>query len=114
MYGHTGDLPAGAYGHNVEVVGYCDMDDRPAFKMAIREVGECWYLYTGHFWEPGWSVVDVTDAAAPAVVNFIPGPPGTWTMQVDLHGDTMITALEKIFPNFGGDPDAPYEDGVYV
>lgn len=35
-------------------------------------------------------------------------------MQVDLHGDTMITALEKIFPNFGGDPDAPYEDGVYV
>ncbi|MER6093543.1 LVIVD repeat-containing protein [Streptomyces bluensis] len=107
-------LPGGGYAWNVEAVGYCDMDDRPAFKMAIREVAGRWYLYTGHFWDSGWSVVDVTDPARPEVAAFVPGPADTWTLQVDLSGATMVTALEQIFPNFGGDPDAEFEDGVLI
>ncbi|MFC4012472.1 LVIVD repeat-containing protein [Nonomuraea purpurea] len=106
--------PRGQYTRNVEVVGYTDMDHRPAFKLAIRRVGARWYLYTGHFWDSGWSVVDVTDPRRPEVVAFVPGPKDTWTLQVDLHGDIMVTALEKIFPNFGGDPDAAFEEGLYV
>jgi hypothetical protein len=107
-------LPPGSYARNVEVIGYTDMQDRPAFKMAIREVAGRWYLYTGHFWHSGWSIVDVTDPTAPSVVKFLPGPPNTWTLQVDLHGDTMVTALEKIFANFGGRPDASFEEGVLI
>ncbi|WP_344953713.1 hypothetical protein, partial [Actinomadura miaoliensis] len=110
----TARPPRGAYAHNVEAVGYSDLDHRPAFKMAIREVEGRWYLYTGHFWHSGWSVVDVTDPRRPEVVAFVPGPAGTWTLQVDLHGDTMVTALEKVFPNFGGDPSADFEDGLYI
>jgi hypothetical protein len=100
--------------HNVEAVGYCDLDDRPAFKMAIREHRGRWYLYTGHFWHSGWSIVDVTDPARPEVVNFLPGPSDTWTLQVDLHGDTMVTALEKPFENFGGRAGVPFENGFYI
>ncbi|WP_188196062.1 LVIVD repeat-containing protein [Nonomuraea sp. SYSU D8015] len=106
--------PRGQYARDVEVVGYTDMDHRPAFKLAIRQVNGRWYLYTGHFWHSGWSVVDVTDPRRPEVVAFVPGPEDTWTLQVDLHGDIMVTALEQIFPNFGGDPDAPFEEGIYI
>lgn len=106
--------PPGAYAKNVEAVGYCDMQGRPAFKMAIREVAGRWHLYTGHFWHSGWSIVDVTDPANPAVAKFIPGPANTWTLQMELHGDIMVTALEKMFANFGGDPGKPFEEGVLI
>jgi hypothetical protein len=107
--------PPGAYARNVEAVGYSDLDHRPAFKMAIREVRGRWYLYTGHFWNSGWSVVDVTDPRRPQVANFIPGEAdNTWTLQVDLSGDTMVTALEKPFASFGGRPDAPFQEGVLI
>ncbi|MGW4801044.1 LVIVD repeat-containing protein, partial [Nonomuraea sp. NPDC004297] len=106
--------PRGQYARNVEVVGYTDMDHRPAFKMAIRQRAGRWYLYTGHFWDSGWSVVDVTDPRRPEVAAFVPGPADTWTLQVDLHGDLMVTALEQIFPNFGGDPEADFEEGLYL
>ncbi len=59
--------------------------------MAIREVQGRWYLYTGHFWDSGWSVVDVTDPTAPEVLTFVAGPANTATLQVDLAGDTMVT-----------------------
>ncbi len=82
--------------------------------MSIREHRGNWYLYTGHFWHSGWSIVDVTDPARPNIVNFISGPNNSWTLQVDLHGDTMVTALEKVFANFGGDPAAPFEEGILI
>jgi hypothetical protein len=81
--------------HNVRAVGYSDLDGRPAFNMAIRERHGRWYLYTGHFWHAGWSIIDVTDPSAPHVVRFIPGPAHTWTLQMELSGTMMITALEQ-------------------
>ena len=56
-----------AYCKNVEVVGYCDMDGRPAFKMCVREAGDHWYLYTGHFWHHWWSIIDISDPRNPHV-----------------------------------------------
>ena len=67
-------------------IGYSDLDGRGgAFKMAIKRVGDRWYLYMGHLWNRGWSIVDVTDPAKPKVAKFIPGPDNTWTIQMDLH-----------------------------
>ena len=96
------ELPPGAVANNVQAVGYSDLNGRPAFKMSIREHEGRWYLYTGHFWDSGWSIIDVTDPSAPHVVKFIPGPNNTFTLQMVLSDNIMITALEKIFPNFGG------------
>ncbi|MDF0498243.1 LVIVD repeat-containing protein [Bradyrhizobium yuanmingense] len=108
-------LPNGAYAHNVDIVGYSDLEHRPAFKMAIREVAGRWYLYAGHFWHRGWSIIDVTDPSRPHVAKFVEYPgANTWTLQVDLSGDTMITALEKPFANFGGNPNAPFGEGVLI
>ncbi|ADB31134.1 conserved hypothetical protein [Kribbella flavida DSM 17836] len=110
----TVDRPYGGYAHNVEVVGYSDLDGRPGFKMAVRQRRGRWYLYLGHFWHSGWTVLDVTRPSRPEVAAFVPGPENTWTLQVDLHDDLMVTALEQVFPNFGGDPAEPFTDGVYL
>jgi hypothetical protein len=107
-------LPAGSVARNVQAVGYGDLDGRPAFKISIREHNERWYLYAGHFWHPGWSVVDVTDPEAPRVVKFVPGPENTFTGQVDLSGNTMITGLEKILPAFTRNRNPSFDEGVLI
>lgn len=108
------EFPPGAVANKVQPVGYSDLDGRPAFKMSIREYEGHWYLYTGHFWHSGWSIVDVTDPSSPYVVKFISGPENTFTLQMELSDNIMITALEKIFPNFGGSPDKPFDEGVLI
>lgn len=107
-------IPTGAYAQNFEAVGYSELAGRPAFKISVREVGGKWYLYLGHFWDPGWTIVDVTNPSDPKVVRFIPGPDNTWTLQVDIAGDTMITALERKPPVWGGDPKRPHDEGVLI
>lgn len=106
-------IPEGYQPRGVIPVGYSDMGGRPAFKMSIKEHEGRWYLFTGHFWDSGWSVVDVTNPSSPELVKFIPGPPNTWTLQMELHDNIMVTSLERIFPNFGGNTD-PYTAGVYL
>lgn len=108
------ELPPEFVANNVQAVGYSDLNGKPAFKMSIREHNGHWYLYTGHFWDSGWSIVDVTDPTAPNVVKFISGPNNTFTLQMGLSGNIMITALEKIFPNFGGNPEKPFDEGVLI
>jgi hypothetical protein len=112
--GKAQGIPAGYSAKGIVPVGYTDMNGRPAFKLSVKEHKGRWYLFTGHFWHSGWSVVDVTDTSKPKVVKFIEGPPNTWTLQMELHGDMMITSLEKIFPNFGGDTTKPFSEGVYI
>jgi hypothetical protein len=106
--------PGGWLADGLTPVGYCDLDGRPGFKMSIRQADGRWYLYLGHFWHSGWSVVDVTDPSAAVVAAFVEGPANTATLQVDLAGTVMVTALEKILPGFGGDPDAPFGEGVVI
>ena len=107
-------IPSGGVGQNVSVVGYSNLDDRPGFKMSIVESNGRWYLYMGHLWHFGWSIVDVTDPSSPKVVKFIPGPSNTWTIQMEISGNTMITALEQIAEGWGGDPAKPYDEGVLI
>jgi hypothetical protein len=106
--------PGQSWSHRVRVVGYHDLDGRPAFKLAMQEVGGRFYLYMGHLWHRGWSVLDVTDPAAPKLVRFIEGPANTWTIQIQVAAGRMITSLERIAPGWGGDADAPGEEGVLI
>jgi hypothetical protein len=107
-------LPDGWQAHRVRPVAYHDLDGRPGFKITITEADGRWYLYLGHFWHSGWSILDVTDPARPELLDFVPGPANTATLQVDLHDRLLITALEKIMPGFGGDPAGPFDEGVLL
>ncbi|PYM15339.1 MAG: hypothetical protein DMD81_15330 [Candidatus Rokuibacteriota bacterium] len=108
------NAPGPAWSDRVAVVGYSDLDGRPGFKLAMQEVGGRFYLYLGHLWHRGWSIVDVTDPSAPKLLRFIEGLANTWTIQVQVADGTMITALERIAPNWGGDSQAPFENGVLI
>lgn len=106
-------IPAGWLASNMQPIGYSGMDGRGgAFKMAIKKVNGRWYLYTAHLWHRGWSIVDVTDPADPKYVKFLPAPDNTWTTQVDLHDNLMVTALSDIYVPWGGDPTKPFAEGI--
>src|SRR3982074_1293321 len=63
-------IPTGWKASNTEPIGYSDLDGRGgAFKMAIRHIGDRWYLYTGHLWSPGGRIDDVTDTPKPQRCN---------------------------------------------
>lgn len=109
------NLPPGpSFRHRVEVIGYNDLDGRPAFKMGMQAVGGRWYLYLGHLWHRGWSIIDVTEPRAPRLVRFLEGPANTWTIQVQVADGVMVTALERIGPGWGDDPGRPFDEGVLI
>jgi len=111
----------GFLSRKMEMIAYHDLDERPGFKLAIQEVGGRWYLYLGHFWHRGWSIMDITDPSTPELLRFIPGPPNTWTLQVQVADGKMITALEKIGDGiegrthiWGDEPDNPFQEGILI
>ena len=102
------------YAKNIELVGYHDLEGKPALKIAMQVVNDRWYLYLGHFWIKGWSIVDVTNPARPEYLKFIPGPPNTSSAQIQVADGIMITALSKGSEGFGTDPGGPFEEGIYI
>jgi len=109
--------PGQFWSRNVEPVAYMDLGGKPGFKMALHKAGGRWFFYVAHLWEPGWSIVDVTDAAHPRFVRFMPGPANTWTLQIQIAEGRMITALEKIPAGWDSGADTagkPYEEGFYI
>ncbi len=108
-------FPLGQYwSRNVEPEAYIDLGNRPGFKMALHKAGERWFFYVAHLWQPGWSVVDVSDPRQPRYVRFIEGPANTWTLQVQIAEGRMITALEKIPEGWGGEPGEPNDEGFLI
>ncbi len=100
---------------NMRLVGYHDLENRPAFKLALQVVDGRWYLYTSQFWCSGWSVLDVTDPARPELLKCIEGPENTWTLQIQVADGRMITSLEKIHSEeWGHDPTRSFGEGIYV
>jgi hypothetical protein len=92
-------LPAGWQAQNLELVGFTGLQNRPgAFKLAVHHVNGRWYLYAGHSFDQGWSIVDVTNPASPRYVRYIEYKTPTkevLTAQVTLHDTLMITAIDK-------------------
>lgn len=110
------DRPEVLEAHNVSLVGYHDLDGRPGLKLALYGDGDRRLMYVGSVFHHGWSVVDVTDPADPRLLNFIPGPTNTWTLQVQVADDLLIVGLEHPAPSWlrPGHDDTPPEDGVLI
>jgi hypothetical protein len=93
-------IPKGWQASGLEVVGFTGLEGRAgAFKLAVKHARNGhWYLYAGHSFHQGWSIIDVTDPKKPRYVKFIPYQTPTkevLTAQVTLHDDIMITAIDK-------------------
>jgi hypothetical protein len=80
----------------------------------MQEKNGRWYLYVANLWHRGWSVLDVTEPTAPELCAFIPGPENTWTIQIQVADGTMITALERIAPGWGGTEGKPFSEGFLI
>jgi hypothetical protein len=122
-------IPKGGQGEHVKVIGFSGLDGRyGAFKIAIKHTAnDKWYLYTGHSFNQGWSIVDVTDPAKPRFVKFIPfktDDKGIITSQVTLHDNLMITSLNSFTPEKNplpavllwdiSDPENPKQVGSWM
>jgi len=86
----------GAQFKSIEVIGYCDFPGKGGgIEVAGQRVGNRYYLYHGHFFAGGVSVIDVTDPANPEIVNFIPSPnKDTWHIKVRVADNIMILPCE--------------------
>ena len=93
-------FPKGAQAENIKQVGFSSLGGKfGGFKIAIKHTAnDKWYLYTGHSFNQGWSIVDVTDPANPRYVKFIPyvtDDKSIITSQVTLHDNLMLTSLNS-------------------
>src|SRR5262249_20690941 len=80
-----------------------------------QEAGGRFFLYVAGFWHSGWSILEVTDPEHPQLLRWLPGPPGTMTIQVQVADGIMITALEHPPPGLTlGDPHAQPQDRLFV
>lgn len=108
--------PGQEYSWNIDKIGYCDLQGRTAFKMAIHRAADRWFLYAATFTPPGLNIIEITDPAAPRYARFIDGPPNTWTLQVQVADGKMITALEKIPDQFNAPEKVgqPFAEGMLI
>lgn len=89
----------------LEIVGHSDMDGKlDGLQMQYQEVNGKHYLYVGHFWSGGVSILDVTDPARAKKVGFVPTPNhSTWHIKVQVADNVMMLPSELNF--FGLDVD---------
>lgn len=80
----------------MEVVAHSQMNGHPdALQMQYQEVNGKHYLYVGHIWGHGVSILDVTDPAQPEVVGFIPcGSDAAWHIKVQLADGILMLPVE--------------------
>ena len=109
-------IPQGWEGSNLTPIGYSALENRRgAFKMTLKKANNGrWYMYLGHLWHRGWTIVDVTDPKNPTFVKHIPGPANTWTIQVTSSGNILLTALQRAAVGWGLDEKGPYDEGVLI
>jgi hypothetical protein len=96
-------IPSGWQAHNVKPIGFSGLGGRyGGFKIAIKHTADNkWYLYTGHSFDQGWSIVDITNPRSPRYVKFMPfktDDKKIITAQVTLHDNLMLTSLNSFTP----------------
>ena len=106
--------PAEADAQGLELVAYHDLEKRGSLKMGLHVAGDRWYLYLGGLWEPGVSIVDVTDPANPELLKWMGGPENSFGFQVQVADGKLIHGIEMPFQGYGFGDGATYREGFDI
>jgi hypothetical protein len=107
-------MPSGWQTENMQPIGFSGLNGHPgAFKLAIKHVNDHWYLYMGHSFEEGWSILDVTNPRDPKYVKFIPFQ-GAAALIWDISDPTNPKQLSKWFAGPRGSHRDSYPGGKYA
>jgi hypothetical protein len=86
------ELPKPDYARNMRIVGHTDQGGRPDGVQVMVHRG---YAYVGHMFSKGFSIIDVRDAKNPRAADYIPAPPNTWNIHLQVHGDILLVIHAK-------------------
>lgn len=75
------------FARNMRLVGHSDVAGRGDGMQVMVSRG---YAYIGHPWSQGFSIVDVRDPRNPGAVNYVPAPPNTWNIHLQVHDDLLL------------------------
>jgi hypothetical protein len=111
----AGATTTGALTFNTRQVGWTDVDGHgDSLQLCGQKKNGRYYLYLGHFWSGGLSILDVTNPGSPEVVHHLDSPtPNTWHINLQVAGDILMVANERFIPGWGPVPVTdPWEAGV--
>ena len=77
---------------NMRLIGYSDQGGRSDGVQIMVYGG---YAYVGHIFSKGFSVVDVRDPAKPKTVRYVPAPPNTWTLHLQVADNLLLVIHNK-------------------
>jgi hypothetical protein len=67
------------------------------------------YAYVAHAFAQGFSVIDVRDPRAPVPVEFVPAPPGTWSVHLQAaEGLLLVVNAKDLFADAGFRRESDY------
>ena len=82
-------IPPEGIGHNIRHLSYSDQGGRPDGVQVMLNRG---YVYVGHMFNDGLTVLDASDPRALKPVHFLAAAPNTRTHHLQVAGDYMLLA----------------------
>jgi hypothetical protein len=81
------NLPEPDFARNMKLIGHSDQGGRPDGVQLMVNKG---YVFTGHMFSKGFSVIDVRDPRQPKPATYIAAPPNTWNIHLQTHEDLLL------------------------
>jgi hypothetical protein len=88
----TQDLPVPELARNMRLIGHSDQGGRPD---AVQLMVHRGYVYVGHMFSKGFSVIDVKDPTQPKPVQYVAAAPNTWNIHLQTHDDLLLVINAK-------------------
>ncbi|TCT27465.1 LVIVD repeat-containing protein [Martelella mediterranea] len=76
-----------AYLKSIRILGHSDQGGRLDGTQVMVEKG---YAYVGHIFSKGFTIINVKDPKNPKTVNFVPAPPNTWNLHLQVHDNLLL------------------------
>lgn len=75
------------FARNMKLIGHSDIAGRGDGLQLMVARG---HAYVAHPWSQGFSIVDVRDPRRPETVKYVPAPPNTWNIHLQVHGNLLL------------------------